>query len=231
MSGSESILINEMSEYERPREKLMTKGAKYLSDSELLAILIRTGSKNLSAIDLANRVINADSEGIRSLQNITVEELSSIKGIGTAKACQIIAALELGKRISRLSKGHRPQITHPGDISNIYMEEMRYLRKEVFKTVLLNTKNEIICDIDVSTGTLNSSIVHPREVFTEPIKRSANSIMLVHNHPSGNPSPSGEDKKITRRLMECADIIGIKILDHIILGDGVYFSFKEHSLI
>lgn len=231
MGKYENILIGEMSEYERPREKLMAKGVEYLSDSELLAIIIRTGSRNLSAIDLASRVINIDREGLRGLQNTSVEELISINGIGTAKACQIISALELGKRMAKLSRGHRPQITHPSDVSSIYMEDMRYLKKEVFKTILLNTKNEVICDIDVSTGTLNSSIVHPREVFTEPIKRSANSIVLVHNHPSGNPSPSGEDKNITRRLLECADIIGIKILDHIILGDGVYFSFKEHSLI
>lgn len=226
-----SLMINEMAECERPREKLTLKGPESLTNAELIAILIRTGSKNVSALDLARRIVNMDKEGIRSLYNVSIEELSKVKGVGNAKACQIVAALELGKRLSRSSMGHRPRITHPEDISRIYMEEMRYLKKEIFKVVMLNTKNEVICDTDVSVGSLNSSIVHPREVFVEPIRRSANSIVLIHNHPSGNPDPSAEDKNITKRLLECSSLIGIKILDHIILGDGVYYSFKEHSLI
>lgn len=232
MGHIEKLTIKEMAVHERPREKMVLNGPKYLSNSELLAILIRNGNKDMSAIELANRIINMDKvEGIRSLYNITIEELSSVKGIGTAKACQILAALELGKRIAKYIPKDKIKITSPDDICINYMEELRYLKKEIFKIVLLNTKNEIICDLDISIGSLNSSIVHPREVFIEAIKRSANKVILIHNHPSGSPEPSKEDKNITQRLIEAGKILGIDVIDHIIFGDGIYFSFKEKLLI
>lgn len=138
----------------------------------------------------------------------------------------IKAALELGVRVAE-SEIVRYQVKNPWDIYKYYMESMRYLKEEIFKTVLLNTKNEIITDIDVSHGTLNSSLVHPREVFKQAIKKSANKIILIHNHPSGNVEPSNEDMHITDRLIECGKIIGIEVIDHIIIGDGIYYSFKE----
>lgn len=214
---------------ERPREKMILNGASSLSDAELLAILIRTGNKELNAIQLARLIIDK-VDNIRYLQDITLEELNSIKGIGISKATQIKAALELGRRIA----SYRPpkyKIKNPWDIYKYYMESLRYQYKEIFKIVLLNTKNEIITDIDISIGTLNSSLVHPREVFREAIRRSSNKIILLHNHPSGNAEPSKEDKNVTKRLKECGDLIGVEVIDHIIIGDGVYFSFKENMLI
>lgn len=214
---------------ERPREKMIINGARSLSDAELLAVIIRTGTKELNAIQLGQAIIDK-ADNIRYLQDLTFEELKSINGIGQTKALQIKAALELASRIS----SYRPskyKIKNPWDIYKYYMESLRYQYKEIFKIVLLNTKNEIITDVDISMGTLNSSLVHPREVFREAIRRSSNKIILLHNHPSGNCEPSKEDKSITNRLKDCGELIGIEVIDHIIIGDGVYFSFKENMLI
>jgi DNA repair protein RadC len=225
------ILIKEMIESERPREKMIQFGVGNLSNAELLAILIRTGTKEASAIELAQRILSCDPTGIHYLTSCTVEELSQIKGIGSAKACQLIAAIELGKRIAASKETTRPCIKTPSDIVNIYMEEMRYYKKEYFKIVLLNTKNEIISSENVSIGSLNASLVHPREVFITAIKKSAASLVLLHNHPSGNPQPSKEDISITKRLSEAGKIIGIDIIDHIIIGNGSYISLKEQSIL
>ncbi|QXM07460.1 RadC family protein [Crassaminicella indica] len=220
-----------MAESERPREKLIRSGVKNLSNAELLAILIRTGTKEISAIDLSQRILSAREDGLRYLADCTIEELSNLKGIGKTKACQIVAAVELGKRLSMSISKAKFSVQSPKDVANIFMEEMRYYKKEYFKSVLLNTKNEIISIEDVSIGSLNSSLVHPREVFVGPIRKSASSIILIHNHPSGNPKPSNEDIKITKRLMEVGKIIGIEVLDHIIIGDGKFISLKELSII
>ncbi|MEG1310976.1 MAG: DNA repair protein RadC [Romboutsia sp.] len=215
---------------ERPREKMLAKGEKSLSNAELLAILLRTGTKHKNAIELASYIINKDLQGLRYLQDMTIEELCEIDGIGLSKATQIKAALELGIRVASI-KPKTYKVKNPWDIYKYYMDSLRYQKKEIFKVVLLNTKNEIISDIDVSIGTLNSSLVHPREVFREAIKRSTNKIILMHNHPSGSIEPSKEDKNITSRLIKCGEIIGIEVLDHIIIGDGLYFSFKENMII
>lgn len=222
--------VKDMAFDERPREKMILKGAKFLSNAELLAILLRTGTKQKNAIELANYVINKDSQGIRHLQDISIEELCEIDGIGLSKATQIKAALELGSRISS-TKPNKYKVKNPWDVYKFYMENLRYEQKEVFKAVLLNTKNEIITDVEVSVGTLNSSLVHPREVFKEAIRRSSNKMILIHNHPSGSVEPSREDKNITYRLIKCGEIIGIDIIDHIIIGDGLYYSFKENMII
>lgn len=224
------MTIKDMAIDERPREKMVKNGEKSLSNAELLAILLRNGTKHKNAIELANYIINKDFQGIRYLQDVTIEELCNIEGIGLSKATQIKAALELGIRVASY-KPQKYKITNPWDIYIYYMESLRYEKQEIFKVVLLNTKNEIIADIDVSIGTLNSSLVHPREVFREAIKRSSNKIILMHNHPSGNIEPSKEDKQITSRLIKCGEIIGIEVIDHIIIGDGTYFSFKENVII
>lgn len=226
-----SILIKKMAESERPREKLVQFGVSALSNAELLAILIRTGTKDISAIELSQHILSYDPSGLKYLAECTVQELSKIKGIGVTKACQIIAAIEIGQRISKMASIERLQITSPKDIASIFMEEMRYYKKEYFKVLLLNTKNEIISTELISIGNLNASLVHPREVFVQAIKKSAASMVLLHNHPSGNPIPSQEDIAITKRLIEAAKIIGIDILDHVIIGDGVYKSFKELSIL
>ncbi|MDU4934125.1 MAG: DNA repair protein RadC [Peptostreptococcaceae bacterium] len=222
--------VKDMALEERPREKMLLSGAKNLSNAELLAILLRTGTKKRNAIELANDIINKDSQGIRYLQDMSIEELCKIEGIGLSKATQIKAALELGLRISSY-RPNKYKVKNPWDIYKYYMEGLRYKQNEVFKVVLLNTKNEIITDIDVSVGTLNSSLVHPREVFKEAIRRSSNKMILIHNHPSGSVEPSNEDKNITDRLIKCGELIGIEVIDHIIIGDGLYFSFKENMII
>ena len=211
---------------EFPREKMLKDGVESLSNAELIAVLLRTGSKNKTVIELANELLKVDHEGIRFLKSSSIEELCEIEGIGISKATLIKAALELGVRVAE-SEIVRYQVKNPWDIYKYYMESMRYLKEEIFKTVLLNTKKEIITDIDVSHGTLNSSLVHPREVFKQAIKKSANKIILIHNHPSGNVEPANEDIHITDRLIECGKIIGIEVIDHIIIGDGIYYSFKE----
>ena len=223
------MTIQDMTLEERPREKMILNGAGSLTDAELLAILIRTGTKQFNAIQLGKAIIEK-ADNIRYLQNITIEELESINGIGKTKAVQIKAALELGNRIASY-KPAKYKIKNPWDIYKYYMESLRYQYKEIFKVVLLNTKNEIITDVDISMGTLKSSLVHPREVFREAIIRSSNKIILLHNHPSGNAEPSKEDKSVTNRLKECGELIGIEVIDHIIIGDGIYFSFKENMLI
>ena len=231
MNNSSHVAIKEMAEEERPREKLVKYGVGTLSNSELLAILIRTGTSDASAIDLAQRLLSTNQEGLRFLADCTTEELSKVKGIGTSKACQIIAAIELGKRLAIMSRQNRQGIKSPKDIADLFMEEMRYYKKEHFKILLLNTKNEMISAETVSVGSLNSSLVHPREVFVNAIRKSAACIILIHNHPSGNPRPSEDDIHITKRLIEAGKIIGIDVLDHIIIGDGSYCSLKELTII
>ncbi len=224
------MTVKEMALEERPREKMLAKGEKSLSNDELLAILLRTGTKRKNAIQLANYIINKDIQGLRCLQDMTIEELCEIDGVGLSKATQIKAALELGIRVASI-KPNKYKVKNPWDIYKYYMDSLRYQKQEIFKVVLLNTKNEIISDIDVSKGTLNSSLVHPREVFREAIKRSTNKIILMHNHPSGTIEPSKEDKNVTSRLIKCGELIGIEVIDHIIIGDGLYFSFKENMII
>lgn len=231
MKNNWNVAIKEMAEDERPREKLAKYGVGTLSNTELLAILIRTGTKDVSAIGLAQRILSTNEEGLRFLADCTVEELSKIKGVGISKACQIIAAIELGKRLSVKIRESRQGIKSPRDIADLFMEEMRYYKKEHFKILLLNTKNEMISSETISIGSLNSSLVHPREVFVNAIRRSASCIILIHNHPSGNPRPSEEDIHITKRLVEAGKIIGIEVLDHIVIGDGNYCSLKEISII
>lgn len=223
--------IKELPITERPREKLYNYGPKALSNEELLAIIIRTGNKEDTAIDLARRLLSKDDRGLVSLRDTTIQELMETKGIGKCKAAQILAAIEIGKRINYLDALSKVKISEPSTIANLYMDEMRYLQKEHFRVVLLDTKNQIIVTEEISVGTLNASIVHPRDVFRAAIKRNANSIILIHNHPSGDPTPSNEDINITKRLLEAGNLIGIKVLDHIIIGDNKYISFREKNII
>ncbi len=227
----EYTTIKNMPESERPREKMIKHGCQSLSNAELLAIILSTGTRDKTAIDLASGILNMSSRGLRTLVDCTMEELMEIKGIGLAKASQVIAAVELGKRISLTKITNNYKIKGPEDVSNLLMEDMRYLNKEIFNILLLNTKNDVISIENISIGSLNASIVHPREVFNIAIRRSSSSIILAHNHPSGDPKPSKEDINITKRLIEAGSIIGINVLDHIIIGDGIYFSMKSKEII
>ncbi|MDO5718501.1 MAG: DNA repair protein RadC [Tissierellia bacterium] len=226
----ENIRIKDLNEFDRPMEKLKFEGCEYLSDAELFAILLGTGTRDCSALDLANRLL-VHIGNHEALMDTTVEELMQIKGIGLAKASRIVAGLELGKRLSRRKSIRNIKINSPSSIADIFMERYKYEEKEHFSILLLDTKNQIIGEVRVSTGDLNKSIVNPREVFKIAIKKSANSIILVHNHPSGDARASNEDINVTRRLIEAGEIIGIKILDHLIIGYNEYFSMKEENII
>jgi DNA repair protein RadC len=223
--------IKELPRSERPREKLIAFGARALSNQELLAVLIGCGVKGESAMGLAFKVLGAADEGIVWLQTASPEELSRITGIGDAVACRISAAAELGRRISESKVAQRVRFDSPEDIALLFMEDMRYAKNEIFKILLLNVRGEMMGRELVSSGLINSSIVDAREVFRPAVRRGASSIVLVHNHPSGNPSPSPQDIEVTQSLTEAGRVLGIKVLDHLIIGDGCFTSFRRENLI
>ena len=222
--------MKDLPEAERPREKLFINGPASLSNAELLAILLGSGTRSQSAVSLAERVLAADGSGILFLNDCTPEELCSIEGIGPAKSAALIASAELGRRLTTTPREKQANVSSPDDISKLFMQNMRYLKKECFKVLLLNVKNEIISIEDVSVGSLMSSDAHPREVFAAPLRRGAANVILVHNHPSGSSRPSQDDIDLTQRLSWAGDILGIHVLDHIIIGDGEYTSMKRERL-
>jgi DNA repair protein RadC len=213
----------------RPRERLLSEGPEALSSAELLGILFGTGSKEHTAVELARQVIS-ESGDLFGLHGVSVHDLLGLHGIGEAKACITLAAVEFGKRSGRVRNPGRPMISSPEDVDGLLRGRIANLDRENFVAVLLNTKNEVIAFPTVSVGTLSASLVHPREVFKPAIRASAAGIVLAHNHPSGKVEPSREDREVTKRLVETAQIIGIEVLDHVILGDG-YFSMKEHGIL
>jgi DNA repair protein RadC len=217
-------------ENERPRERLFRYGAEVLSNSELLAIILRSGTVKENILSLSNRLLKLNG-GLNGLMDLNVEQLLQIDGIGMAKAVQIVALGEISKRFGTYKSGDTYSISKPKDAAELLMQEMKSLNKEVLKVILLNTKNVVIRIVDVSIGSLNSSIVHPREVFHNAILAHSASIIICHNHPSGDPSPSTEDINVTHRLKECGKIIGIDLLDHIIIGNGIYVSLKEKGIL
>ncbi|MCL2337928.1 MAG: DNA repair protein RadC [Firmicutes bacterium] len=224
------VAIRDMPEGLRPRERLLKVGAQFLSDVELLAIMLRTGSADASAIDLAAGLLGHFG-GLRQLLDASVEELSVFKGVGPAKVAQIKAALELGRRIAMSTALEKPAIKSPENAAALVMEEMRHLDREHFWALLLNTKNQVLAKEVISIGTLNFSAIHPRELFKAAIKRSAAGVILVHNHPSGDPAPSRQDIEATARLVEAGNIIGIEVLDHLVVGDNKFISFKAQGLL
>ena len=215
---------------ERPVEKTVSKGVSALSNSELLAILLGSGTREKSAIGLAEDVISKDIEGISYLAESSVQELMSINGIGQSKAARIMSAVELGKRIATAPRTKRMGVESSENIARMFIEDMRYEKRELFKALLLNPRGEIISVETISVGELTSTLVHPREVFNQAVKKSAAGIVFVHNHPSGNPEPSGEDIKTTERLSACGKLLGIVVIDHIIIGDGQYCSMQSLGL-
>ncbi len=229
MSREYHTSIKELPVEMRPRERMLAKGEEYLTEAELLAILLGHGTKELSAIELAQQLLQ-HHEGLRFFKTMTIQELLELEGIGLAKAARIRAAAELGRRLA-LTSNQQQQIKSPDDVKNYVMEDMRYYDREHFKCLYLNRKNQVLGLETVSVGGLASSLVHPREVFKPAIKRSAAAVILIHNHPSGDPTPSAEDVNITKRLMESGKLLGIEVLDHIIIGDGRYVSLKGSNAI
>lgn len=229
MTVDKQLMMKELPETERPREKMLAKGAKALSNAELLAILLRTGTKNMPVNRLAEQLLVKYE--LSGLGSISPQELSKTAGIGLVKAVTVVAAIELGCRLSRKEPEERPVIRNPRDAADLMMPELRYQTKEHFVALLLSTKNHVIARAIISVGSLNASIVHPRELFREAISYSAASVVLVHNHPSGDPTPSREDIALTKQLVEAGTVLNISVLDHVIIGDGKYVSFKEKGII
>jgi DNA repair protein RadC len=212
---------------ERPYEKCILYGEKSLSIVELIAIIIHTGMKEKSAIDIAMELINKNTEqynNIRFLQDMSIKEFMKIKGIGLKKAVRLKAVGELSKRMSAPLEINKVQIKSSVDVSNILMEEMRYEKQEVIKVILLNSNNRLMKIVDIASGNSNKVVFDIKQILSEPIKLEVPKIILVHNHPSGNPKPSSEDILITRKIKEAAGILGIDLIDHIIIGDGEYKS-------
>ena len=228
------LKIREMPQDERPREKLLQRGAEALTDAELIAILLRTGIPGANAVDLARQLIDR-YKTLEGLRRCTVAELAKISGIKKAKALHLVAAFDLGRRLARETLA-RQKLDSPELVYELLAPEMRMLHKESLRTVLLDTRYRWIDTEEISLGSVNESIAHPRDVFRPALIRSAYAVIVVHNHPSGDPSPSQSDHSLTRRLAEVAELLQIKLLDHIIVGapaDGrlPYFSFKEAGVL
>lgn len=223
---SQPVMLRDLPHEERPRERMMHYGAESLSQAELLAILLRTGTRRESAIHIAQQMLGKIG-GLRGLVDLSIEELTEINGIGPAKAVQLKAGIELGRRLANSRFTMPVIIRSPQDAAEILTEQLRYLQKEHFVCLFLNTKNHVIGQETLSMGSLNASIVHPREVFRAAIKCSSASIICAHNHPSGDPTPSPEDISLTSRLLKAGEIVGIEVLDHLIIGDNGFVSLKE----
>lgn len=225
------VTLKELPPAERPRERLFAVGPGQLTSAELLAILLRTGAAGQTAVQVAQRLLvegeKQTGRPLHYLLRASAAELAAHRGVGRAKAAQIKAALELGRRVLEEERGVPARIHGPADVAALVMEEMRHLEQEQFKVILLDTKNQVL-DVElVSSGTLNTTIVHPREIFKLAIRRAANAIILVHNHPSGDPTPSPEDRRLTSELIAAGNLLGIDVHDHVIIGDRRYFSLRQ----
>ena len=219
-----SIKIKELPITERPYEKLELYGEKMLSNSELLAIIIKNGTKDFTAIDISNKILSKVNNNLRDLQDMSLDEFKEIQGIGKVKAIQLRAICELTKRISRPINEAKVQIKNTEDVANIFMDELRFEKREIVKLVLLNIKNIVLKVIDISLGGTSFAFIEPKEVLFEAVKIGAPKILLIHNHPSGDSEPSFADFEITSRIEQAASIMGIELLDHIVIGDGNYVS-------
>ena len=225
------MILRELPTWEKPREKLLREGAGKLSNTEVLAILLGTGTRTKTAMDLAGEVLTLDPGGIRFLADCSPEELRRPAGMGDAKICTVLAAVELGRRIAASRNRRFGRVSGPEEIAEIYMEIMRYHKKEHFLCILLNTRGEIIEESEVSVGDISSAVAGPREAFAGAIRRGAGSVVFLHNHPSGDPTPSDDDRITTKRLVEAGKLLGIPVIDHIIIGDGVYVSMKKEGML
>ncbi len=229
-----SIKMKNLPNSERPYEKLEMYGEQKLSNAELLAIIIKTGTKDETSINVAQKILTMkgkNTENLNFLQEVSLEELKQIKGIGRVKAIQLKAICELTKRMSKNVHQFKISIKSPEDVADILMEEMKYEKVETVKVIILNTKNIVQKIIDISTGTTNKAMIIPKDILSETIKMGMPKIILVHNHPSGDAIPSKEDIESTKRLKQAADIMGIELLDHIVIGFNCYTSiFQKYSI-
>ena len=224
-----TTMIRDMPEDERPRERLARYGATTLSNAELIAILLRVGVKGENVVNLSHRLLSTYG-GLAGMGRVSYGELCSINGISDAKACQLLAALELGRRLVSLSPEERAVIRAPQDVANLLAAEMGFLDQEHLRVLLISTKGEVLGIHQVYVGNVNSSVVRPAEVLRPAIRENAPSIIIVHNHPSGDPAPSPEDIMITRHIASAGSIMGIELLDHVIIGGQRHVSLKERGM-
>lgn len=216
----------------RPYERFGLQGAEFLTDAELLAIILRTGAQGVSSVALAEQILNLSTsyEGLLGLQHISAKELTRLKGIGKVKSIQIKCIGELSKRISKSAARRNLDFENPETIARYYMEDLRHQEQEVLICMMLDTKNQLLGDLLISKGTVNTSLISPRELFLNALQFHAVNIIIIHNHPSGNPLPSEEDILVTERIRDAGELIGIHLLDHIIIGDHQFLSFCQKGL-
>ncbi len=227
-----NLTMKELPVTEKPYEKCMTYGASRLTDAELLSVILRTGSTGISALTLSQNILSAacGKQGLLALHRLTVPDLINIKGIGKVKAIQIQCILELSRRLAKQKAEIELYFCDPATIAAYYMEDFRHEDQEHMVVMMLNTKNRLLGEQMISKGTANASMISPREIFLQALHYHAVSIIMIHNHPSGDPTPSQDDIRFTRRIQEAGEMIGIELLDHIIIGDRKYISLKECEL-
>jgi DNA repair protein RadC len=212
--------------HDRPREKLVRLGVAGLGDNELLAAVIGSGSRGRPALDLANAVLSACG-GVHGLTRVSHDDLRRVRGVGMARAAQMLAAVELGRRTLRRPGAEREPLTSPADVAALLLPQFGAHRVEHFGIVLLDTRHRVLRTTLLTVGSADCSVVHPRDVFREAANAAAAAIVLFHNHPSGDPTPSREDAQLTRRLVMAGEIMGVPVLDHLVLADSRYYSFRE----
>lgn len=229
----EHLKMKDLPTTERPYEKLTTLGASNLSDAELLAVIIRVGTKDKHVVELMNSVLSeaGDGAGLVGLSRKSLEELMKIPGIGPVKASQLKCIMELAIRLAKQERKQKVRFNHPRSVAEYYMQEFRFKMREELLLIMLDTKGKLLKDTVISSGTINYSIVEPREVFVTAFQYHAVQIILLHNHPSGDPTPSTEDLMATKRIKEAGEIVGIELIDHIIIGDNQYVSLSERKLL
>jgi len=223
--------IKEWPVTDRPRERLHEVGAAALSPRELLAILVGSGTEGRTAMEVAGDLLRGADGSLRRLAASAPGELARVRGVGPAVAARLAAALELGRRLAREAPEERPRIASPRDVYERCAPSLRDLRQEEFHILILNTQHAVLKELTITRGILDASVVHPREVFRAAVVESAAALILVHNHPSGDPMPSLEDREVTRQLADAGRLLGIPVLDHVIVGDGRYVSFVEAGLL
>ena len=223
--------IKTMPRLERPYEKCLAYGPSSLSDAELLAVILKTGAKNKTSIELARELIglNEEYEGLAGIHHLSYDQLMTVRGIGNAKAVQILCLCEIASRISSSMAKERMEFDSPGSIADYLMEEMRYLEKEEVRMLMFDGKHGLIRETVISMGTVNAALSSPREVYLEALKCQAVYIILIHNHPSGDPTPSHQDVLMTKQMMKAGMLIGIELSDHIIIGNQKFYSFRENG--
>ena len=224
-----TLMMRDLAEHDRPRERLLKVGERAVSTAELLAIILRSGVPGENVLRLAERLLNTFKD-LSGLARASITELTAVKGVGPAKAVEIKAALELGRRLTATQPQERPKVSSPGDAANLLMSEMMFLEQEHLRVILLDTRNTVLATPTIYVGSLNTSVVRIGELFRAAIKENAAAVIVAHNHPSGDPSPSPEDVHVTRQLVKAGQLLDISVLDHLVIGHQRFVSLKERGL-